>query len=104
VQALQVISCETWRADHPALVDCLGDGQVLVLSSGGDQHTACEATGLCDDVVRMMDLAHKRETLTCDHAFLHLKGQTTAKFVGVSCKEGTHRKTQMLFTFAQERA
>jgi hypothetical protein len=80
VQALQVISCETWRADHPAFVDCLGDGQVLVLSPGGDQHPALGATGLCDDVVRMMDLVHKRETLTCDHAFLYLKGQTAAKF------------------------
>jgi len=35
---------------------------------------ALGATGLCDCVVRMMGLVHKRETLTYDHTCLHLKG------------------------------
>jgi hypothetical protein len=47
------------RADHPAFVDCFGDGQALIRGPSGHQRTALGAMGLFDCVVARMDLVHK---------------------------------------------
>jgi len=69
-QAAQVLLRKTWCADHPAFVDCLGDGQVLVLNPSRHQHTALGTMGLCDRVV-------PGDTSTCGHTYLHIERHKT---------------------------
>ena len=70
-QAAQVLLRKTWRADHPAFVDCLGDRQVHVLGPSGHQHPALGTMGLCDRVV-------SGDTSPCGHTYLHIAGHKTA--------------------------
>jgi hypothetical protein len=61
------------RAEHRAFVSCLGDGQVLILSSSSHQHAALGTMGFSDCTVPGRDLVHKRDTLNCGHICLHIE-------------------------------
>ena len=85
-QAAQVLLRKTWCADHPAFVDLLGDGQVLVCSSSGHQHTALGTIGLCDRV-------GPGDTSPCGHTYLHIERHKTAlKLLWAAKRENTCRK------------
>jgi hypothetical protein len=56
--------------DRPAFVDGFSDGQVLVLSAGGNQHITFGTTRLYDCVVAGIWLVDEHEGLVEEHAYL----------------------------------
>ena len=73
-QAAQVLWREARRVHHPALVDSLGDGQVLLHCPSGDQNSALRTTRQRDGTVLRMDFVHKWGRLICEHIYLHIEG------------------------------
>ena len=71
VKPPQVILCKMWCADAPALVKCLCDCRVFILSRSRDQHAALRAAGFRDCVLAGIKLVHLK-SLAREHTYLRM--------------------------------
>jgi len=70
VQPGQILLRKMRYGDRPAFVGGFGDGQVLVLSAGCNQHITLGTTRFCDCMVAGIWLVDEHEGLVEEHAYL----------------------------------